>query len=501
MITYQKGDILAIYKKLMGIATRYSRKKKWKKGVDYLSLAAKWAYQFNYFYTDDEAESLIKFISENVVKPIELPSTFKGKYVLIDSFCFDNRGLTQQYLRAMIHNEFDILYICTANKIDRGGDIIRELTDYPHAQILLFTDDTPDAVRIANSIAEAVSSYSPAHIFLHIAPWDVAALIACAAIKGPTIYNINLTDHAYWMGASLIDYNMEFRPYGMTVSIENRGLKKDQLLGLPFYPVEPIGHPFRGLPPVPKGSVKILTGGAVYKMLGKDDIFFRMMELLLSIAPNVYIFVAGFSSDTIFEEKCSRIIGHERVILIGARDDIDAVFQNCDLFLSTYPTSGGLMCQYAAKYGKPILAYRDKSDMENAVEEMVNHFGTTFRTYTDLNDMIAYAKALITDEDFRNNEGELLKLNMMTPERFFESFALLMSEGHNNVLKWERDAVSYDDFSEHYLELENTGNNMATRSLLLESDLLLFVRIGGYRMQLLKCWIEIVRDAIVKRIH
>ena len=46
-------------------------------------------------------------------------------------------------------------------------------------------------------------------------------------------------------------------------------------------------------------------------------------------------------------------------------------FQNCDLFLSTYPTSGGLMCQYAAKYGKPILAYRDKSDMENAVEEMV----------------------------------------------------------------------------------------------------------------------------------
>jgi hypothetical protein len=234
MITYQKGDILAIYNKIMGIANRYSRKKKWKKGVDYLSLAAKWAYQFNYFYTDDEAESLIKFISENVVKPIELPSTLKGKYVLIDSFCFDNRGLTQQYLRAMIHNEFDILYICTANKIDRGGDIIRELTDYPHAQILLFTDDTPDAVRIANSIVEAVVSYSPAHIFLHIAPWDVAALIACAAIKGPTIYNINLTDHAYWMGASLIDYNMEFRPYGMTVSIEKRGLKKINYWGCPF---------------------------------------------------------------------------------------------------------------------------------------------------------------------------------------------------------------------------------------------------------------------------
>ena len=34
MITYQKGDILAIYNKLMGIATRYSRKKKWKKAME-----------------------------------------------------------------------------------------------------------------------------------------------------------------------------------------------------------------------------------------------------------------------------------------------------------------------------------------------------------------------------------------------------------------------------------------------------------------------------------
>ena len=78
MITYQKGDILAIYNKIMGIATKYSRKKKWKKGVDYLSLAAKWAYQFNYFYTDDEAESLIKFIINNL-----LP--FYGQEIVVTS--------------------------------------------------------------------------------------------------------------------------------------------------------------------------------------------------------------------------------------------------------------------------------------------------------------------------------------------------------------------------------------------------------------------------------
>lgn len=498
MRPYQKEDIVAIYRKLMEIASIDAKKRKWQKAIKGLSCAARWANHFNYIYTDKEAEELIKRISDFKIHHSIIDSPHNQKYVMIDSFCMDNKGLTQQYLRAMIHNQVEILYICTASRIDSGDDIIRELKEYPHAQLCLFTDEGFDAIRMANSIVEAITDYSPAHIFLHIAPWDVVALLSCASIKGSIIYNINLTDHAYWLGASLIDYNMEFRPYGKTVSLEQRGLEREQLLELPFFPIEPLSHPFRGLPSVPNGAIKILTGGAMYKMLGKNDIFFRMMEELLSISPNIYILVAGFSPSRSFEEKCKKIEGYNRILFIGLRDDIDAVFQNCDIFLSTYPTSGGLMCQYAAKYGKPILAYREQNDAENAVEEMVNHYSDSFQSHTDLSKMVAYAENLVRDASFRRIEGDSLKKGIITSEIFYETFADLMLS-HRSSWNWNCDLIDYEDFSARYIDLENTNKYMATKEMLYTGGAWMIFRFVGYRTRLVKCFADMIKDAIFRK--
>ena len=498
MFPYQKTDILAIYRNLMEIANHYSEKANWKKSIDYLSLAAKWAYKFNYFYTDVAAESLLKRISDNTINSVEIKSPVINKYVLLDSFCLDNKGLTQQYLRAMINNKVEILYICTSRNLGNGGDILKELIDYPKARVLLFDKDCSDSIGIANKIAEEFTRFCPARLFLHIAPWDVVALSSCYAISGVVKYNINLTDHAYWMGASLIDFNIEFRPYGKTVSIEKRGLRTGQLLELPFYPVNPLGHPFRGLPPMPDNAVKILTGGAMYKMLGKDDIFFSMMEHVLSIAPNVYVLVAGFSPNKLFSEKCSKVKGHERIHMIGSRDDIDSVFQECDIYLSTYPTSGSLMCQYAAKYGKPMLAYRDADDAENAVEEIVNHFGGHFRSFVQMDDFVNYARRLILDEQFRADEGASLAENTMNAEKFSHSFASMMNTC-STQLHWQHDHIDYDAFASRYLELENTNGYMASKSLFLEGGYAVPFHLRGYRMQLFLCLIDMVKSVSVKR--
>jgi len=410
----------------------------------------------------------------------------------------DNKGLTQQYLRAMMHNKVEILYICTSRNLEDGGDILQELSNYTKAQVLLFDDGKFDSIGIANIISEEIERYCPARLFLHIAPWDVIALMSCCAISGVEKFNINLTDHAYWMGASLIDYNIEFRPYGKTVSIEKRGLKPEQLLELPFYPVDPIGHPFRGLPTMPEDAVKILTGGAMYKMLGKDDIFFSMMEQILSIAPNVYILVAGFIPNKTFSEKCSKVTGNDRILFIGSRDDIDSVFQESDIYLSTYPTSGGLMCQYAAKYGKPMLAYRDADDVENAVEEMVNHFGGKFRSYVQMNDFVDYARRLIMDEQFRAAEGASLAENTMTADKFSQSFAMMMSTC-STQLHWSPDHIDYDTFANRYLELENANGFMASKSLLLEGGFTMPFHLRGYKTQFFLCLIDMIKSISVKR--
>ncbi len=498
MFPYQKTDILAIYRNLLEIANNYSEKGHWKKSIDYLSSAAKWAYQFNFFYTDNTAESLVKRICYRTINPVEIKSPDNDKYVLLDSFCMDNRGLTQQYLRAMIHNKVEILYICTSKSLDNGEDILQELNNYPKARLLLFDKDDSDSIGIAKKTADEIARYCPAHLFLHIAPWDVAALMSCCAVSGVVKYNINLTDHAYWMGASLIDYNIEFRPYGKTVSLEKRGLKSEQLLELPFFPVDPIGHPFRGLPSIPDNAVKIMTGGAMYKMLGKDDIFFSMMEQILSIAPNVYILVAGFTPNKTFGEKCSKVKGNDRILVIGSRDDIDSVFQECDIFLSTYPTSGGLMCQYAAKYGKPMLAYRDPDDVENAVEEMVNHFGGKFRSFIQMNDLMDYARHLISDEQFRADEGASLAENVMTSDKFYHSFVMMVNT-RRTQWQWNLDHIDYDTFANRYLDLENTNGFMASKCLLLEGGFTMPFHLRGYKKQFLLCLIDLVKWSSVKK--
>ena len=498
MRSYQKEDIVAIYSALIKSAHRYSDKGKWSKALTDLESAAAWAYAFNWMYTDRDADSLLKSIAVKTIPQSEINNVVPRRCVLVDSFCMDNKGLTQQYMRAMIQNQMEILYICTSKILDHGTDILKELRNYSKAELLLFNQTDGDRVKMALKIAQAIKDYSPSSVFLHIAHWDTAALMACCSVKGAIIYNINLTDHAYWLGASFLDYNLEFRPYGMTVSLERRGLKSEQLLPLPFYSIKPLSKVFIGFPPMPENAVKIFTGGALYKMLGKNDVFFHMMERLLSISPDVYILVAGFEPNKLFSDKCAQLTGHNRILLIGPRKDIDAVFENCDIYLSTYPISGGLMTQYAAAHGKPILAYRTKDDSENAIEELLNHYQDEFHSFTDMDAMCEYAKRLVENEKYRIDEGKSLQNGMMTPERFADAFSKLIVSGQNQW-NWTKDQIDYDAFTDHYIELENQNGFAATLRLVKEQKLSLFRKLPRYRGNIVNAMFEILKNISLKR--
>ena len=493
MRSYQKEDIVAIYSALIKSAHRYSDKGKWSKALTDLESAAAWAYAFNWMYTDRDADSLLKSIAVRTIPQSEINNVVPRRCVLVDSFCMDNKGLTQQYMRAMIHNQMEILYICTSKILDHGTDILKELRNYSKAELLLFNQTDGDRVKMALKIAQAIKDYSPSSIFLHIAPWDTVALMACCSVKGAPVYNINLTDHAYWMGASFLDYNLEFRPYGMTVSLEKRGLRKEQLLPLPFYSIKPLSQVFIGFPPMPEKAVKIFTGGALYKMLGKNDVFFHMMERLLAISPDVYILVAGFEYSKLFYEKCAQMTNHNRIIQIGVRRDIDAVFENCDIYLSTYPISGGLMTQYAAAHGKPILAYRTKDDSENAIEELLNHYQKEFHSFTDMDEMCEYAKQLVMDVKYRQDEGRILQEGMMTSERFADAFSQLIASGQSQW-NWTKDQIDYDAFTNHYIDLENQNGFPATLHLVKEQKLSLYSKLPGYRANVVYAMFEILRN-------
>ncbi len=485
MKPYSKSEIESIYKDLVQSAQKNSGKHRLEKALNDIETAAKWAYNFNHIYTDHETEQLLKQISDMAVESVKIESPKVDYCVLIDSFLFDNRGLSQQYLRAMMTNGMHILVIYTNAGGNPGKDTLAEIEAYDKAEIISYPRGI-SKIEETKQVVRDIAEFSPKHIFLHLTPWDTVALMACHAVKGTNIYQINLTDHAYWMGAEFIDYNLEFRPYGMTVSVEKRNLNPNQCIALPYYPITPISSVFEGLPEIPENAVKVFTGGALYKMLGKDDIFFRIMERILAISPKVYILVAGFNPDKIFDEKVAGIKGCDRILQIGIRKDIDSVFGQCDIYLGTYPVMGGLMSQYAAKHGKPIVAYHDKDDAMNAVEEMVNFYQQEFQSYDDVNAMAAYAEKLIKDKNYRLGQGQLLQDGMMTAERFNKEFKKVITS-HQSAFTWQKDNIDYDSFFELYLELENNNGFRTTRAIALDYPLSVLFKLRNYSSNIKEC--------------
>lgn len=498
MSVYTKEDIAKIYDDLINSAFAYYAKGQFGDALNDIMTAANWAYHFNHIYTDPNVESLLRKISDDTIESVTIDKPKENHCVLLDSFLVDNRGLSQQYIRAIIAQGMRLLVILTKEGGCIGQDIRLEIEAYDKGKIVSYPQGI-DQIDEASQIVREIKDFEPSLIFLHLSPWDVVALLACQAIKGVAKYQINLTDHAYWLGASFIDYCLEFRPYGMSVSLEKRYLKQGQLLALPFYPIRPLTRQFEGFPDLPSDAIKVFTGGALYKMLGKDNVFFRIMERILGINPHVYILVAGFEPDSRFDENVSKINGGERVKQIGVRHDIDAVFDHCDIYLGTYPMMGGLMCQYAALHGKPLVAYREKNDVMNATEEMVNFYQKEYRSFTDLNELTVYTERLITDLEFRNNQGALLKRGMMTVDRFNNEFLQIINT-HCSSFVWEKDEINYDSFFERYLELEITNGFSATRDMVASQGLKVFLKLKRSKYKVLGVLFRSIIDRPPRRL-
>lgn len=260
-------------------------------------------------------------------------------------------------------------------------------------------------------------------------------------------------------------------------------------MALPYYPIVSKYTEFQGFPSCLLKNVKILTGGNLYKMLGKNNVFFRLMDDILDLSPHVVILVAGISDSKIFEHKRNLMKNGDRVVLIGIRKDINAVFGNCDIYLGTYPLSGGLMTQYAAINSKPIIAYADNGDVCNYIEGVINHYERGVKTYTNKNELITYARKLISDENFRVAEGIKNANSLINPERFNIAFRNLMRTNRSEW-NWGKVNIDYNSFASYYIDIENnyhiSGGIASIISEMRFSVLYMFPRLLPFT--LIVCW-------------
>lgn len=453
MINISKKDVLSIYRYFKNQALKSYHNNSIERCLELIELSSKIAYQFNYFYKDDELERLLAKIADKISGTGKSKPLILNRYVLIDTNGTDNHGLTQQYIRSMIASGVEFAYVYEDLDLDRIKIILQELKAYPKATIFAF-DRPYSFVERIQKINAFISEYNPEKYLMHIMPWDVVAIVICNILKSVNRYNINATDHAFWLGATCIDYCIEFRNYGYTVSLEKRGLKKQQLLLLPYYPLQNESV-FKGLPKYSNQElIKIFSGGSFYKIYGSNEAYFLMVRQLLFENPNTVLFYAGTGNDYNFKKFIKKNKLQNRIYLLGNRSDIQEVFKNCDIYLGTYPIGGGLMSQYAAINGKPILAYTNPELSTNFLEGLINHELNLYKTHTSLADFYAHAKRLCENKSLRIAEGNDLKKSVISPSKFNTEFNFIM-ENNRSERPFKPEKINYSAFSELYLEVEN----------------------------------------------
>lgn len=478
MIDFTQADIIKYHDKLRTYAYRALRNGETDRSMELLATAAKLAYNFNYFYTDPKSEALLRSIAKQIDDSTVEFAGRTGRYVFIDTNGRDGHGLTLQYLRALMALDIEFLYIYKDPDHTHIPGILQELEAYPKAKICLFEAGLSPSSQ-TRTLLEKVRAYAPEKILLHLMPWDVSTLAACCKLPGVPKYNINLTDHAYWLGAECIDYNIEFRDYGATVSLEKRHLKPEQLLLLPYYPIVD-SHPFAGFPAIAaNGKVVILSGGAFYKIYGEREQYFEIIRRLLEENPEAVVLYVGFGDERKLRRFIKRNKFQDRISILGYRHDINEVFAHSDLFLGTYPISGGLMTQYAAINGKPILAYTDPKFPVNYVESLICHTRPHTITFTDTDWLLRHAHDLCSDKQLRERKGAELMQEIITPEIFAKELRYLLT--HNRTERTlQRICIDYDAFSALYLDMENRYVD-TSRFLLLGTfrwrSLLLFPKV------------------------
>ena len=120
--------------------------------------ASKIAYTYNFRYSDDELDRLLRKLASEYIKDCHKTSSKEG-YVLYDSFGYSNRGLTLQYIRAFVSWGVRFTYILEKPNPD-SKEILDVINDYSEGSFVILSNDLSFSDK-ARVIYRTISVCSP----------------------------------------------------------------------------------------------------------------------------------------------------------------------------------------------------------------------------------------------------------------------------------------------------------------------------------------------------
>lgn len=422
------------------------KKSRFENALNLISLSSDILYNYNQIFYSNKLENTIEYISFKLLNKTKIRKLDINTVLFYDGFGLDTRGLAQIYIRALVE-KFKVIYICKDNRINRIPIIKKLVLESGGEVVALPSNNNIDAIYELKSIVDCIK---PGSIFMYAYPSDVIIPTILHHYKGViNSYQINLTDHAFWLGAKAFDYCIEFRDYGAFISNKYRNIDKNRIKLLPFYPIidyeqEFLGYPFE----YQKDKKIIFSGGSLYKTFGGNGEYYKIVRYILKNHKDIIFWYAGSGDKT----EIVKLINDypNRVFITEERKDLYQVLEHCYFYLSTYPLFGGLMLQYAAMAKKLPITLRT----HNLEGFLINQekYGFIFDSCVDLCNMV---DKLIDDEEYTKIVSSKLDEAVIKPEDFNKDlYKIVVEQESNHEISYKEVDVSkfleifYNQFDE-----------------------------------------------------
>lgn len=461
----KKLKIKFLIDKLNLIIDQSIKNKEYERTMSAIDACANILYQWNQVYVYDNLENKINILANNLVKNIFDEQNTQKKVVLFyDGFGSNTRGLALIYLKAIASLGYHLVYLRPETK-DLPTEICKNLKGF---NVTWETFTRKKHLSKLNDINNVFVKYKPKAAFFYSYPNDVAgASVFCAYKNIIKRFQINLTDHAYWLGINAFDYCIEFRDYGAFVSNKYRKIEKEKLIKLPFYPYFDKNILFQGFPFDVKNKKIIFSGGNLYKTLGDaNNTYYKIVNSILSKHLDVIFLYAG-NGDATELNKLMKIYPN-RVYHIKERKDLYQLMTHITLYLNTYPILGGLMTQYAAVAGKIPITLIRKNDVFDGFLINQEKIGIE---YTNIDELLKDVDKLLEDDNYRHDREKKLIGSVISENDFKEAVQDIILK---NSTKYDISYKEYNNeiFLKGYVKRANY-NNIAFSSIATFSNRIL----------------------------
>ncbi len=392
-------------------------KKKYNCAIKGISYLAKFLHFASIKLYDDYIEKKITELS-CLIGDVLAERISHIEYLLYDSICSDSTVLSKHYLKALIDMNVDFIYLVTKRKNKNDCRRIYDIAKKCPKCLIIEIPNNNDLKKI-KFIRKILVQYDVSKVIVHSKISDAVAPIAFSKINNIETFFVNHGNNQFWIGSKSYNYYMEINDTSRNLSVYGRKINCENSIYAPIYPfIEK--NEFQGIPfEIPNDAVLLFSGGRFAKVYDESMTFCEMVYNLLKKNDKAFFIFAGDGDSSRMKNYITSKKLENRWKVIKYRTDLFELMKKMDVYVSTYPTKGGLMTQYAAYANLPILELNDNSGMKS--EDMFLKPELIKITCDSLNEYYDTATKMINDLEYRKRFVSQYKGILINEDMFFKN--------------------------------------------------------------------------------